>query len=265
MADAQLDIDRIVREVLRRLQEQLPGAGAAGPEKQAPDGANPHGSVPPATAAPAPCPPTDRRTLAVGERVVTLATLAGRLDGVQRVRVSPGSLVTPAVRDELRKRQIELVRGAASAPATVPTDVPFVVGVAAVSQDAGALVSNVCGELGADRCVPSGGLIDVVQALARAVVDQRQRAVLLTSQPVAAVCLANRRRGVRAAWGCHAAAVSQAVQTLGANLLVLDPAAHGVHELRRMVQQFVHGGPPECPAELRAALETPEASWLVRW
>lgn len=58
------------------------------------------------------------RTVSVGhelvltERVITMRTIDGRLAGVQRLLVPPKSVVTPAVRDELRKHKIELSRSA---------------------------------------------------------------------------------------------------------------------------------------------------------
>lgn len=76
-------VEFIVREVIRRLTG---GTGAA------------------SVATPA-------RELAVQERLVTLATLHGKLDGVRRVSVGRRAIVTPAVRDELSRRQIELQRG----------------------------------------------------------------------------------------------------------------------------------------------------------
>lgn len=47
--------------------------------------------------------------LCVSERVVTLRTIEGRLAGARRLVVVPRAIVTPAVKDELRARNIELV------------------------------------------------------------------------------------------------------------------------------------------------------------
>lgn len=51
-------------------------------------------------------------TLELTERLITLATLPGRLEGVQRITVMQDAVVTPAVFDELRDRGIRLERGA---------------------------------------------------------------------------------------------------------------------------------------------------------
>lgn len=49
--------------------------------------------------------------LRLSDRVVTLAAIKDRLASVRRVVVAAKAVVTPAVRDELKHRQIELVRG----------------------------------------------------------------------------------------------------------------------------------------------------------
>jgi hypothetical protein len=45
----------------------------------------------------------------VAERVVTLRTIEKQLSGVKRVVVQRRAVVTPAVKDELRAKKIELV------------------------------------------------------------------------------------------------------------------------------------------------------------
>jgi hypothetical protein len=77
-------IERIVQEVIRRLVEQGADIRSAATKEE--------------------------KELAVSDKVVTLATLKGRLVGVKRVVVGGRSIVTPAVRDELNDRSIELVR-----------------------------------------------------------------------------------------------------------------------------------------------------------
>jgi hypothetical protein len=49
--------------------------------------------------------------LKLSDRVVTLRSIEGRLSSVSRVVVLPGAVVTPAVRDELKVRKIELTFG----------------------------------------------------------------------------------------------------------------------------------------------------------
>jgi len=47
--------------------------------------------------------------LKLNDRVVTLRSIEGRLSGVTRLLVQPRAIVTPAVKDELKQRKIELV------------------------------------------------------------------------------------------------------------------------------------------------------------
>jgi len=51
-------------------------------------------------------------TLELEDRLVTLASLEGRLEGIRQLVVLPKAVVTPSVRDELRDKKIELVRQA---------------------------------------------------------------------------------------------------------------------------------------------------------
>lgn len=49
--------------------------------------------------------------LSISDRLVTLETLHGKLNGVAQVKVPSKAVVTPAVVDLLKERKIELVRG----------------------------------------------------------------------------------------------------------------------------------------------------------
>lgn len=48
--------------------------------------------------------------LVLSERLVTMETLRERLQGVTKVTVIKKAIVTPAVRDELKRKKIELIR-----------------------------------------------------------------------------------------------------------------------------------------------------------
>ena len=92
------DIDRIVREVLAELAR----ASAAPP------------SMP---ASPArhsrlkrrlrrlPANQPNRHELVVASRLVTLSEVAGRLAGVRRLVVRPGTVITPAVKEEIQQAE----------------------------------------------------------------------------------------------------------------------------------------------------------------
>jgi hypothetical protein len=46
--------------------------------------------------------------LTINDKVITLRTIEGKLNGVKQLRVPPRAVVTPAVKDELRMRNVEL-------------------------------------------------------------------------------------------------------------------------------------------------------------
>lgn len=87
-------IDWIVAEVIRRLVAANPATA----EVAVVHAAN-HGSVD----------STSKTDLKLTERLITLRTIEKQLSGVKRVVVPPKSVVTPAVKDELKARKIELV------------------------------------------------------------------------------------------------------------------------------------------------------------
>ncbi|MDE0736044.1 MAG: hypothetical protein OSB47_09490 [Pirellulaceae bacterium] len=96
MALSSHDIERIVTEVLRRLQ-------ASGVRVQLDPGSLPGIASDSAKTA----------TYTVTEHVVSLAVLEGHLENLQRLVVGARAVVTPAVRDALREHDIALERAGA--------------------------------------------------------------------------------------------------------------------------------------------------------
>ena len=82
---SEADIERIVQEVIRRLMSAGVRINNARGELQIAE-------------------------LEIKDRVITLATLDGQLEGVRQLVVQRNAVVTPSVRDELTDRNIELVR-----------------------------------------------------------------------------------------------------------------------------------------------------------
>jgi hypothetical protein len=88
-------INWIVAEVIRRLGVAVrPSADGAAVERAANCGAVESPS---------------KTDLKLTERLITLRTIEKQLSGMKRVVVQPKSVVTPAVKDELRALKIELV------------------------------------------------------------------------------------------------------------------------------------------------------------
>jgi ribose 5-phosphate isomerase RpiB len=245
MAGQELDLEAIVREVLRRLQQLSDGGAPC-----ADDGA---GIAKQASAAPTPREPVaDSAQLQLAGRTITMGLIAGRLGGVKEVLVPAGAVVTPSVRDELRKRQISL-RTAGAQAAGAKNQAGLVVGVAGKADPTGAAVAAVQVEAGATERIDNDCVLEVVRHVTQAVAVRRGIGLVLTDRPAVAMCLANRQPSIRAAWGVNPASVRDATKLIGANLLIVNPNQHGVHELRGMIREFLVGQ-HDCPKEYRRTL-----------
>ncbi len=223
------EIDRIVAEVLRRIEAHVRGgatSSGAGSE------------------------------LRVEERVVAMSVLSGRLDNVRRVAVRADAIVTPAVRDELRDRGIELSRGAGRRSEfgnkSSVGKVRLII-AAAPPCDAAPLAAAIDGEA-VVTTMQSGNVVESIEKLVPSLAPGACLAVLLTSDAEAALCLANRSRGVRAISAGSGASVARSAAAIGANLLIADPTRRSMHELTNMVRAFIRGGCRTCPEMLRTAL-----------
>jgi ribose 5-phosphate isomerase RpiB len=235
------DIQRIVREVMAQL-------GAASKN----------------VTAPVPAAPADT-SLVVGlavrndnvfvdSRVVTLESIAGRLQGAKQLTVPPGALVTPAVCDELRRKGVALVRG--SMAATVrkgPHCVVLVVGPA--RHDPATVVQTLADE-GIDvQTETSDCMIASTDKLAAAVATGQALGLLWTRHTAVGLCLANRHAGVRAVLANGVTATAAAVAAVGANVLVVDPAVGTAYEKKQLLRDFCLGGIRQCPEALKERLE----------
>jgi ribose 5-phosphate isomerase RpiB len=204
-------IEQIVREVFKRL-----GAGSAG---QAPA-------------------PTGQQSEAASfwpARLVTRGELVKRLDGLQVLRVAPDAVVTPAARDYLRERGVRLEVGVATSGVLGQR---LVLGVAECRFEPANLVQSLKQQGIEIEQLAKSGLTSVIDELADQVVRGGKWGVLVTGESAAALCLANRMMGVRAALGSSVAGVRSALVSIGANLLVLEPEGQGIFMLRQMVREF---------------------------
>jgi len=236
MADTLLDIDRIVREVLA----ELAGAPSAAAKVEQDD---------------APQTPSSRADdhLVISCRVVTLADVADRLDAIRRLVVPPGAVLTPAVRDELQRRNIA-IRFAEAETDRPTAGLRLVLIAHGEHVDPPALASALRHEgLNLEQHALDC-LIAATDRLAAEVVRGDTLGLLLSRHTAAALCLANRHRGVRAVSGSDARAVSTAAASVGANLLVLDPAVGSLHQLKQMIGEFTRGGVRPCPEVFRTKL-----------
>jgi hypothetical protein len=241
MAEPTIDIERVVREVLARL-----GAGASVDEAPEPAAESPPASKSTTLAA------CEDGALTVTSRVVTVAEVGDKLGAVRRLIVPPKAVITPSVRDELHRRNVTLVYGQPCAPAGSVRLRSVVTTLG--SYDPGSLVAAlhdepVTVELRRHHC-----LVAATDELATELAKPDTVGVIVSDSPATAICLANRQCGVRAVWGVDPARLTSDLDSVGANLLVVDPQAAGPFRLKQMVTQFCRQGRTACPEPLRERL-----------
>ncbi len=270
MTQTGIDVDQVVQEVLARLglapnqrradaetgrrEEEEKGRRGEGEKRRRGDALAlaatpaepiPHPLAPAAT-------PADRGQLVVTQLVVSLAALNGRLGGIRQLVVLPRAIVTPSVRDELRRRQIALVFGPPAAAAR--TDVGRLVLMAAGSFDPASLAAAIAAEGLAVDVQRSDCLIAAADRLASQLAQEKTVGLLVTDDTAAGLCLANRLPGVRAVLGVSLATIAAEASSVGANLLVASPAVLGPTQLKQMAVQFCRQASHECPDVFRKRL-----------
>ena len=190
--------------------------------------------------------------LVLNENVITEATIADRLTGVERLIVPPRAVITPSARDILRDENITIVRALKSASgASSPR---LLLGIAGVRFDAGEL-SRSLRQHGVElQQWPGDTLPAIIDGLAKEL-TAGGRAMVLTDNVAVAICLANRHREIRAAMAANRGEVNEVLYRVGANLLVVDAQRRGKFEVRRIAEAFATAPPADCPAQWKTWLE----------
>ena len=233
MALGQEQIEWIVREVVRRLE----AASAPSSTSQ---------SMPVAS-------DCGKSELRLSVPVISVARLEGRLSGVKQLVVSKTAVVTPAAKDLLRDQKIALVRGEVTKPENA-WKLSLVAGVAETNFEPASLWRELQKEGAQIEELARTGLARVTTELCEQVMRGGRLGILLTTNVSAAVCLANRTKGVRAAEARCATSTRDAVRGVGVNLLVVNPVGKSTFELRRMIGVLLAGG-GDCPAEWQGKLD----------
>ncbi|HZZ29867.1 MAG TPA: RpiB/LacA/LacB family sugar-phosphate isomerase [Pirellulales bacterium] len=194
--------------------------------------------------------------LTLTEKVISAESLANRLNGVQRVIVSARAVVTPAARDSLKEKNITLVRSLQAAAAK-PSQ--LIVASSVSKKGAAFDCADVLGQLRQRGMeveeLPAVGVAQAAANIAAAVESGKKLGVLLTDQAAAALCIANRQRGVRAAMVTNRGELNDLVQNLGVNLLVIDALRRSKSEIQRLVEAFAASPAQACPAQWKQWLD----------
>ena len=196
--------------------------------------------------------PNTNGNQALNARVIGTRELEVLKSQTKRVIVQRGTVVTPAARDWLREKKIELAwatsGSSAKAPqnpgktpvsAVKPTTRQIVLGQAAAKFDATALVRQFESRGYAVQRLAHAGLEQVARELATAAAFDGTPAVLLTDQPWAAVVAANRHPSARAAWVRDRRETIAAQREMNLNLAIVSVAGQSPFGLLNTILPFI--------------------------
>lgn len=212
------------------------------------------------------------------DRVISMATIKKAAEqpsarSARRVVVANRAIVTPSVRDEMKKRHWELVfePSGQTHPAIPAAPAKLVIPVKSSESSVGALMLafhllppetlpkslwDGLNRGGATTVYRNACLIETASAVERYLGETPvSKAMVFTAYPAAASAILNRRRTVRALIGYDPARMEEEAAQLGANTLVIDPKRTGFYAVQRMVRRFFETGVGECPEILRKGLE----------
>ena len=259
------EIERLVRQIMADLG--LTGGTPAAPTAESP----------------APAGGGDVTELRLSSRVITLEQIRRASPKVRRLVVPNGAVVTPSVRDELKKTGMQLafdapapagVSAAAvpafgritlsasnAAPSSAPNRAAAAEPIRSLSVAYHAvlpetvparfldgLAKTVSVERYQNKCV-----MQTAEFLAGRLVQEKTKAVLFTRYTAAASAVCNRKKVIRAMVGAGTDRFDADAASIGANLLIVDPG-QGLFQIRRMVSRFVELGAAVCPDVLRKGL-----------
>ncbi len=223
-------IQRIVADVLSRL-----GTGSTPARDAMPLSRDPQGSV-----------SLRVDTVILEERIITADLLAERAGAAVAITVGPQALVTPAARDFLRDRGVELRRAAKRSPQNASLAAGAATGAAGstlspllvVVRNTPA-VERLWEELRQTWKRELLGCPDDAAKLAISALTRGESAcvVILAEQSHRAACLANRNERVKAVALREAAEVRRIEKQLRTNVWCVDPTGLSYFEVKNLLRQ----------------------------
>jgi hypothetical protein len=156
-------------------------------------------------------------TLTLSERVISTETLGGKLANVSQVRLQPKAVLTPAARDELRDKGIEVTFDHAVATTSRRTN----------------LILGTTNESNAPQLVERLARIGIQAQLKHDTCARRlvanlttrfsttARLIAFVDQPYTATCVANRNQNVRAAVVRDEAELKMVTKEINPNVIVI--------------------------------------------
>jgi hypothetical protein len=189
--------------------------------------------------APKPAPREASTTeLWLDQSVVAVRDLEGRLQQVKQLVVPERAIVTPAARDLLRERGVDVRRAATASKATSSSLATLLLGVAETRCEPTEVIGALRRRGVQVEQVARTGLKTVVAELADAAAKGGRRTWLLTEATHQAICLANRTSGVWAAAAQHRGELAEARKAISLNVLITNPVKSTTFQLTQLGQEY---------------------------
>ena len=169
----------------------------------------------------------------IDQRVISIESIR-KLGDAKTLSVPSNAIVTPAVKDELKKLGVELTRRGMNSPVANRT---LYVGHCGTRDE---LKLNVTQHGFTTRSLGNGS----AEAISRKIsgqLGQGDKAIVVCDQPSAAVMHANRFSQLRAMWGVDVAAVNSAKQSIDANVMVIKSTQETDSPGADVVTAFLEG------------------------
>lgn len=198
----------------------------------------------------------DSSELHLESKVVTLTEIEGRLESVRKLLVPNRAVVTPAVKDELRKRGITLhFHAKHETPTETKTaiekrDTRIWVALHAISNEPKAVLEM----LRKNHAVAPQTfdcIVHTVEAAVTEIVSPCVSGVIMTGAPAVGLCLANRHETLRAVFAWDVQRLKIDLKQLGPNLLILDPETSGVYKTQEFLKTFLANDSRNAPKFLQ--------------
>jgi hypothetical protein len=202
--------ESIVREVLRRLSQFNASQSTL----------NPHHS------------PPNSDALQLNERVISLAVIDGKLEGVKRIVVTDRAIITPAARDELKRRNIAFDRD--------DTPKEKRLALLLMTSDPKICLRQWKKNVNACETFRAQSAAEIASQAAKWV-DRRHVVVAWSPRPLGLTCLLNKHAAIRAVAAEDERLVTRAVEEAGANVLVLNSSTIAEPSWSRWIEQFCSG------------------------
>ena len=175
----------------------------------------------------------DEKELIVESRVLSLAELTDRLDTVRKIVVSPKTVVTPSVKDVLRKRNIEIV--AKTKDSVAKNNPSLWLGVHPPIVLSAKLSERIKKEFGL-TAQAFGSLLELIDEAERRI--ESAKGVALSNRSATIIHTANRREKIRAVLGYEPRQTQMDATELDANLLVVDPGRVGEFRVVELIKAY---------------------------